>query len=377
MATLTEHIRVRSSVHQAGPSPSPSAPKMAKGKSFSSVKQLSASQIFTVKPAGTVSPTYMQKYTTIPIPPYFWGAEHAAGKTRPVPPQTGNIEAGVLIGDGSIEAINQLVKRAIAAVEAVFRTIEHPDPTSRIGIVELRLSPELAQWKRQRQSEGRVLPCKGHGLARPTEKSIDFLGATAWPTPLLPSNALFGVIWTNMLQGAYDPKVLYSNSCVDMAFYYEHGYNNIFPEFETIFNGVLSDPHALTTHAGLERREGARIGCQYIRGKVALEKKYLPFLSSGQSAKLDRKTAQTIMFGESSLVGMAVEAIYRGYDAPAVNADIVFSSPVSVLIGQRPRRFVFLDPRLTKCSLLTGYRCRRRRQRRGQLRVYEQFPEHG
>lgn len=122
---------------------------------------------------------------------------------------------------------------------------------------------------------------------------------------------------------------MYSNCCVDMGFYYEHWYDHVFPEFEPLFVAASDDPHALATHAGPERREGARIGLRYIRGKVALEKRYLPYLSSGGSAKLPRRTAQCIMFGESSLVGMAVEAIMRGHDAAAVNADIVFSSPVS------------------------------------------------
>lgn len=226
---------------------------MAKGKPISSGKQPPVSQIFAVKPAGTVSATYMQKYSTIPMAPYYWGDEHAAGETQAVPPQTGNTEAGELIGDGSMEAIAKLVDQAVSAIEAVFHTIQHPDPAPRTGLVELRLAPELARWKRQRQGEGLVLPCKGHTTCR-------------------------------------------------------------------------APPTGPTGPTGCSE---ARIGLRYICGRMALEKRYLPFLSSARSAKFDRKTAQCIMFVQSSMMGLAAEAIMRGYDAAAVSADMVFNSPVS------------------------------------------------
>jgi hypothetical protein len=192
------------------------------------------------------------------------------------------------------------------------------------------MCPKLAKWKEERQKQGRVLPCKGNGLARTTDKVIELLDCAEWPAPLLTTNALFGVGVANFLIGAYDPQVLYSNYCVDMAFYYEHGYDRVFPEFEPMFLAASDDPHARNSFAGHERRESAKAGLRYIRGKVELERKYLPHLTPGRSAKFDRRTAAAIMWGESSLVGLASEAITRGHDVPAVAADMIFSSPVSI-----------------------------------------------
>lgn len=148
---------------------------------------------------------------------------------------------------------------------------------------------------------------------------------------LLTNNTLFGVRWANLLNGAYDPQVPYSNYCVDMGFYYEHGFNLIFPEFEPLFEAASNDPHALETFGGRERREDPRIGMRYVRDKVALENKYVCHLS-GLSAKFDRRAAQCVMFAESSLVGMAVEATTREHDAPATMSDLVFSSPVCAFV---------------------------------------------
>lgn len=288
------------------------------------------STFFTVQPAEPVSASYMQKYSSIPVGPFFWGAEHDSGEIKPFPSHSGNVEAGRLIGDGGVEACSRVVDEALAAINSIYNSLDHPDPESRTGLVKLRLSSELAEWKREQQGQGRILPAKGKGMQRAPDNIIDLVNAQDWPPPLLTNNTLFGVGWSNLLNGAYDPQVLYSNYCVDMAFYYEHGFNRIFPEFEPLFEAASNDPHALKTFGGAERREAARVGLRYIRGKVALERKYLPYLS-GLSAKFDRRTAQCIMFSESSLVGMAVEATTRAHDAPAVMSDLVFSSPVCAL----------------------------------------------
>lgn len=285
------------------------------------------SRLFTMQPAKPVSSAYMQKYSSVPVGPFLWGAAHASAEIRPFPSHSGNVEAGKLIGDGSVDGCNKVVDEALTALNRIFDSIDYPDTDSRIGAVKLRLSSEMSEWKRKQQGQGRVLPAKGKGIQRASDKVIDLVNGQDWPSPLLTKNALFGVGLSNLLNGAYDPQVLYSNYCVDMAFYYEHGFNRIFPEFEPLFESASNDPHALETFAGTERREAARTGLRYIRGKVALEYKYLPHLS-GLSAKFDRRTAQCIMFGESSLVGMAVEATTRKHDAPAVMSDLVFSSPV-------------------------------------------------
>lgn len=229
-----------------------------------------------------------------------------------------------------MDTSRRVVDEALAAMTRIFKSIDSPDADSRIGLVKLRLSSEMSEWKRKQQGQGRLLPAKGKGIQRASDETIDLVNGQNWPPPLLTNNTLFGVGWANLLIGACDPQVLYSNYCVDMAFYYEHGYNRIFPEFEPLFKAASNDPHALGTFGGPERREAAKVGLRYIRGKVALEHKYLPYLS-GLSAKFDRRTAQCIMFGESSLVGMAVEATTRGHDAPATMSDLVFSSPVCAL----------------------------------------------
>lgn len=280
--------------------------------------------VFAVQPAEPVSSEYMQKYSSTPLGPYFWGAAHAAGETKPFPSHSGNVEARKLAGDGGVDACSRVIDEAVAAMTRVFESIDNPDPDSRIGVVKLRLSSELSEWKRQ---QGRVLPAKGKGILRASEKVIELVNGQDWPPPLLTNNTLFGVGWTNLLNGAYDPEVLYSNYCVELAFYYEHGFNRIFPEFESLFEASLNDPHALRTFGGRERREAARDGLRYIRGKVTLERKYLPHLS-GLSAKFDRRTAQSIMLAESSLMGLAAEAATRGHDVPATMSDLVFSSPV-------------------------------------------------
>lgn len=61
-------------------------------------------KLFTVQPAEPVSSAYMQKHSSIPVGPFFWGAEHASGKIKPFPSHSGNVEAGELIGDGGVAA---------------------------------------------------------------------------------------------------------------------------------------------------------------------------------------------------------------------------------------------------------------------------------
>ena len=88
----------------------------------------------------------------------------------------------------------------------------------------------------------------------------------------------------------------------------------------------LADPYARQTLGGHERRVGVCIGKEYIQGKIELEKWHKSSLTYS-SARLGRREAQIVSFLESSLMGMAAEAISRGYDAGAVMSDLVFSSP--------------------------------------------------
>ena len=93
----------------------------------------------------------------------------------------------------------------------------------------------------------------------------------------------------------------------------------------------MSDPHALQTIGGYERRYCIRIGAQYIQGKIKLEKQHKSSLTC-TSARLSRREAQIVLCLDCSVVGYAAEAISRGYDAAAATSDLVFSSPVTDVI---------------------------------------------
>jgi hypothetical protein len=68
------------------------------------------------------------------------------------------------------------------------------------------------------------------------------------------------------------------------------------------------------------------IGLEYIQGKVALEEKYKRRLAN-KTAKLNREEALVLFFYESSIWGIAGEAMARGFNKAGVMNDFVFSSP--------------------------------------------------
>jgi hypothetical protein len=199
-------------------------------------------------------------------------------------------------------------------------------PSSGPRVTQLRLSPELEAWKSSQHAIGNVLPPKGAGLSPVSQEILHILGAEDWPEALKTTNALFGCGIASLLMGAADSRTMFSNYVTDMAFYYEHGYNYVFPNLEPLLEKGLNDPHALRTPGGRERRDAVAIGKRYIQGKIALEKKHKGHLLN-RSARLDRRTAQIVSLSESSLLGMAAEATARGFDPGAVMADLVFSSP--------------------------------------------------
>lgn len=159
------------------------------------------------------------------------------------------------------------------------------------------------------------------------------------------TNAIWGSGMANMLIGAYDARTLYSNYCTDMAFYYEHGYHKVFPEFEDLIKKEAHDDHAMRTPAGAERRAGVGIGMRYIKGKIDLEVQHKANLS-GKMAKLDRRSAQIVFFSECSLMGMAAETIARKFDPAAVMSDMIFSSPGTDVVD------VSCQPLTTKTTFL-------------------------
>ncbi|RBR18757.1 uncharacterized protein FIESC28_05898 [Fusarium coffeatum] len=274
------------------------------------------------------------------LEPYFWGKGFRArgigrllSSKNKHPVHIGYAEARGLIGRGTVDDLQRLSHLASTFVIEVFEDIdefsgasssEDSVPSSRV--TQLKLSPELEEWKTSQHAIGNVLPPKGAGLSPVSDEILHILGAEHWPEALKTTNALFGCGIASLLMGAADSNTMFSNYVTDMAFYYEHGYNYVFPNLEPLLEKGLNDPHALKTPGGQQRRDAVAIGKRYIQGKIALEKKHKDHLLN-RSARLDRRTAQIVSLSESSLLGMAAEATARGFDAGAVMADLVFSSP--------------------------------------------------
>lgn len=262
------------------------------------------------------------------IPSYFWGEDAKAETASGFPIARGYMAARNLIQDGSPGHLRNIVTAALEYLDCVYTELEDIDRRGVNGkyIVQLRLSDELDQWRTAQYIAGRTLPSKGYGLVKASEDVLQWLGAGKWAAPLVTNGALWGGGYIDLLNGAYDARTLYSNYCVDMAFYYEHSYHKVFPEFEPIIEGAMKDPYALQTPHGKERRSSAKIGLDYIRGKVLLEEKHKN-VSGLRSAKMDRDTAFMIMFCESSAWGVAGEAMSRGWDKGGVAHDFAFSAP--------------------------------------------------
>ncbi|GAB0139125.1 hypothetical protein EsDP_00007340 [Epichloe bromicola] len=294
---------------------------------------------------------------SIKIPRYFWGEGPVArlvgrlgwkGRMRLAgggfPVHAGYSEARALIGRGAVADLRRLSREAEDLVEEMFAGIGGgggggvPHKDERFGegaeapeagrprVVQLRLSPELAVWKSTQHAIGNVLPPKGAGLSRAEPRVLAVLGAGDWPEAMTTNNALFGCGIASLLIGAADVRTLFSNYVTDMAFYYEHGYNHVFPSFSRLLHDGLGDAHARRTPGGRQRREAVAAGVRYIRAKIALEEAHKTRLKDA-AAQMDRRTAQIISLSESSLLGMAAEATARGFDAAAVMSDLVFSSP--------------------------------------------------
>ncbi|KAL9622925.1 MAG: hypothetical protein Q9204_007991, partial [Flavoplaca sp. TL-2023a] len=287
-----------------------------------------------------VTPPKMDAFPGRPaaILPYFWGGECRIRLGKLVgrkpgqhyfPIHPGYLEVRDLIGNGMVVDLKRLSFQAQGLARQIFCGIEDMSDSSSLHdvkslsylkpgptLVQLRLSPELESWKAAQHVIGNILPAKGAGLSQASDNVLDILKAAHWPEALKTNNALFGCGIASLLMGAADVPTMFSNYVTDMAFYYEHGYNYIFPSLESLLQKGLADPQALRTPGGRERREAICVGKQYIQGKIALERK-------AQNA-LDKSI---ISLSESSLLGMAAEAIARDFDPGAVINDLVFSSP--------------------------------------------------
>ncbi|KAF7529910.1 hypothetical protein G7054_g9726 [Neopestalotiopsis clavispora] len=282
------------------------------------------------------------------LPAHFWGNE-SDQETSKHPIWPGYAEARSLIGQATEKDLAYMQHEGLEILKRILATLDtnHDSgvevdtsdgekeqvPASAssslyrgLGLVDLRLSEELLAWKRDEHSRGRILPGKGKGLRRVSEEFIKLLGLENWPAPMLTSNVMLGTNWANMLIGAYNEETLYSNCCNDMGFYYEHGYDKVFPEFEEAIRRSVKDPDSCLTPSGALRRNSVENGLQYIRGKARLEKSHATKLGH-KMAKLNRRAAHLVCFCEASLAGMAAEAIGRGYDPAAVFDDAVAGSP--------------------------------------------------
>ncbi|KAJ7448691.1 hypothetical protein B0H11DRAFT_340746 [Mycena galericulata] len=270
------------------------------------------------------------------LPPYFWGEACGDSTSADLLRHSGNVEARELIGDGSLVSLERLVDDATRTVSEVFAALlEEPIATDQHApgartntITTLRLSPALEAWRAAQLAAGRVLPAKGHGLQRVPNAVIAHLGADGWPAPLLTGNTLFGSGWAALLAGAHDARTLFSNYVVDTAFYLEHGYSRAFRSFERLLKDAgMRDSHALATPGGRERRSGASAGLRYIRAKCGLEERAVAVAHHVTARFASRRAAQAVFFAESSMLGVAAEAVARGFDPASVMADLVFSNP--------------------------------------------------
>ena len=270
------------------------------------------------------------------IPPYFWGSDSRSQGSFLI--YTGYSEARDLIGNGAVADIRRLSIQAQDLVAEIFRHVEDTEVTSSdratlptnldLGptVVQLRLSSGLERWREAQHAIGNILPPKGTGLSQASEKALRLFEATSWPEALKTNNTLFGCGIADLLMGAADAPTMLSNYVTDMVFYWEHGYDHIFPSLEVLLQRALLDRKARRTLGGSERRDSVTIGRQYIQGKISLEKQHKTQLMN-KSARMSRCAAQIVSLSESSLLGMAAEAIARGFDPGAIMSDLVFSSP--------------------------------------------------
>ncbi|KAK7917440.1 hypothetical protein PG985_011048 [Apiospora marii] len=276
-----------------------------------------------ISPASKSSEEKMPQMT-VPIPPYFWGQAKELLKTQPR--VRGYSQSRELVGHGTLADFERLMKEALEYVKRVFEDIGTPESRTDRRVVSLRLSDELSQWRAEQHAAGRILPSKGNGLKQASPEIIELFNAEQWPKPLVTCNALFGSGWANLHIGAYDALTLYSNYCLDVGFYYEHGYSNVFPEFETVIKAASVDDRALSTPLGRDRKAATHIGLEYIRGKADLETAHAAHLGH-RTARMDRRTALVVCFAEASLAGLVYEAVGRGFDPAGALSDAVFSSP--------------------------------------------------
>ncbi|VUC27858.1 unnamed protein product [Clonostachys rosea] len=266
-------------------------------------------------------------------PTHLWSPDYRGSKSGYVSPSFANSykEARRLADDGSAETLIQLRDVSSAFIKTLSKSMETSELCTNDSLVKLRLSDDLKRWKAEQHQLGRILPAKGTGLKRASDKVLEILGASEWPEPLVTRSALWGSVFFNMCIGACDAPTMFSNGVTDMAFFREHGYHHVFPEFDNLFWSSMHDQHALETPGGARRRTAVAIGVQYINDKIVFEEQNQANLE-GLSARMDRQTMQTVSLFESSLLGLVGESTHRGFDAAAVMNDMVLSCPATDVV---------------------------------------------
>ncbi|KAI9036265.1 uncharacterized protein KD926_002130 [Aspergillus affinis] len=256
---------------------------------------------------------------------YFWGQTGAVAP-NPLYSQTEFQSERTILPDTSQQSWEKVVNFALSKVNEVFDHVSGNASTKTTALRELSLSQELQSWRESEHQAGRKLPHKGYGLRQIPKSVINLMGAKNWAAPLLTRAAFHGSGLANMLIGAWDAETLYSNYCVDLVFYYEHGYHKAFAGFESLVRDATTNTRAQNTLGGAERRLATDIIKQYIRQKGHAEERNKTHLTK-LSAKLNRDELRAVSLCESSICGLAAEAISRGFDPGATAYQMIFSAP--------------------------------------------------
>ncbi|KAK7723973.1 hypothetical protein SLS64_000306 [Diaporthe eres] len=260
-------------------------------------------------------------------PPYFWGEEWSQERRfKQHAKHCGYEEARILIDRGTQKDIERNINKGLKAVTMAYNLLydDNSEAESKqscsdsdasfqqrlenLNIVGICLSDDLVAWRREHHGLGCIPSDIHRGRRRASNEVIQLLGAEDWPAPLLTTDLLFGAGLMNMLIGAYDARVLYSNYCVDTDSLYEPKSERSSPEFDRPSSLFAGFPRPQKVPLGAERRKAVESGLAYIHGKADLEARYASRLTD-KTAKMDRETAHVVYFCEANRAGMAAEAM--------------------------------------------------------------------
>lgn len=284
-------------------------------------------------------------------PPYFWGEEwNQERRFKQHVKHNGYEEARILIGRGSQSDIERNISKGLKAVSTAYLILDEdkrdaqskqncPDPDNScqqqldsLNIVDVCLSDDILAWKGEHHALGRISSDSHRGQRRASNEVIQLLGAEDWPAPLLNTEVLFGAGLMNMLIGAYDARVLYSNYCIDTDSLNEPPSERSSPGPNRPASVFSAFPRSQKVPLGVERRRAVESGLAYTHDKSQLEARNVTRLS-GCTAKMDRETAHVVYFCEANRAGIAAEAMGRCFDSAAIYDDMVFSSAATDIVN--------------------------------------------